>query len=548
MITNCAIKESALEILIVEDDASQRKTLSEIIFQEGFKVTACAMAEEALDYLRAGKIDVAIVDLRLPDLEENALLDKLSAFAADIPIVLNTGYASLRTASNAVNIGAFAYIEKRSDPSELIGHVHRAIGTRLKRRVEELESAVTARTSELIKANELLRNEITERKQAEKSLEKLAAFLENIIQQNPTSLWISDRHGMLIKANQACLDLFEVKDCKEVGLYNILRDSIIQQQGFMPLVENVFKKGEIARFEIDYNLSEIRHVEVDDSSQRILEVVVAPIKDSTGKVTNAIVQHKDITALRKAEGNLRQRESELAHIARVASMGEMVAIIAHEVNQPLHAISSYSDGACLRLKSGNADTAALVEAMEHITVEAHRASETIRRLRRLLRRHQPTRLTMSVNQAIRDAVSLIKRESLERKVQICLELAEDLPPIHADPIQIEQVILNLVRNAFDAMADIQDHEKRITILTCLRSDDSVEVAVHDTGVGYEPENEEKLFDAFFTSKSNGMGMGLAICRFLIESHSGKIWVETGKPRGAIFRFTLPVSLPGEVHA
>jgi len=161
-----------------------------------------------------------------------------------------------------------------------------------------------------------MHEDITARKQAEEKLAASEEFLNNVIEQSPVSLWISDSEGTLIKLNQSCRELFGATDEETVGKYNLFKDNLIEEQGFIPLVENVFEKGKIARFTIDYDLPRVEHVKVNGATHRILDVIVSPIKDIHGKVTNAIVQHKDITEAKKAEEELRQHREHLEEMVR----------------------------------------------------------------------------------------------------------------------------------------------------------------------------------------------------------------------------------------
>ena len=249
---------------------------------------------------------------------------------------------------------------------------------------------------------------------------------------------------------------------------------------------------------------------------------------------------KAAEALEAAQVELRQREAELAHLARVASMGEMAAALAHEMNQPLHAITNYAYGARRRLRKPGADPAAIAEAVAEIASEARRASQIIDRLRKFLRNREPRISTANINDVVRDVARLLEYAALDRGVTVRLALATRLPPLRVDSSQVQQVLVNLVRNAFDALIDAAPGRREVTLATRLVDENRVELSVADTGTGFAENVKEKMFEGFFTTKREGMGMGLAISRTIVEAHGGEIWAEANSPQGAVFRFTLPV--------
>ena len=243
---------------------------------------------------------------------------------------------------------------------------------------------------------------------------------------------------------------------------------------------------------------------------------------------------------RKAEEALRATEAELARAARILSMGEMATSVAHEVNQPLTSIV-LNGKACLRWLSGAApDLAEARESVAHIVEDATRAAEVISRIRALTAKNQAERGPIDVNEIV-EVVRLLTRAELERTgISFRTELGEDLPLVVADRIQTQQVLLNLVVNAADAMREVSGRSRELLVQTQARGA-AVLVAVRDTGAGLDPDGRVRIFDAFYTTKPGGMGLGLSISRSIVESHGGRLWVEPNEDHGATFRFTLPVS-------
>ena len=250
--------------------------------------------------------------------------------------------------------------------------------------------------------------------------------------------------------------------------------------------------------------------------------------------------------LREANESLRERgealqkvQSELAHVTRVMTLGELTASIAHEVNQPLAAIVT-NGNACLRWLGGA--TPNLLEgrqAVERIIKDSYRASEVISRIRSLVKKAPPRNDWVELNEVIVEVLELAHNEARRNLVEINEQLSDDLPRVRGDRVQLQQVILNLVVNGLEAIAKNKDGARELTVRTERDGDNMVSVAVSDTGQGLDAAQIERVFDAFYTTKTDGMGMGLAISRTIIESHGGRLWASANSPKGAVFQFSLP---------
>jgi C4-dicarboxylate-specific signal transduction histidine kinase len=256
---------------------------------------------------------------------------------------------------------------------------------------------------------------------------------------------------------------------------------------------------------------------------------------------------QDRTAeLRQANETLRERgetlqkvQTELAHVTRVMTVGELTASIAHEVNQPLAAIVTNSN-ACLRWLGGaqpNLDEAR--KAVDRIIKDSYRASDVISRVRALVKKTPARNDLVDLNEVIVEVLALAQNQARRAGVVLKRELATDLPRVRGDRVQLQQVILNLVINGLEAIANNKNGERELSISSGIDDSKDMTIAVRDTGEGLDPANLERVFDAFFTTKADGMGMGLAISRTIIESHGGRLWATPNSPRGAIFQFTLP---------
>lgn len=237
----------------------------------------------------------------------------------------------------------------------------------------------------------------------------------------------------------------------------------------------------------------------------------------------------------------RQHQAELAHFSRLSTIGEMSSALAHELNQPLCAIASSAKAALRMMKSGDWDSNELLEAMEEAGAQAERAGKIIHRTTKLVRKKEPHRSMVNIENIIDEAIALVEHEAQLKGITIQqVGPSEKLPMFEADAIQIEQVLLNLLRNSFEAMDDIKGSRHQVTIEVSRDESGAVQVAISDTGHGLPAGNIDRVFEHFFTTKSEGLGMGLSISRSIIETHGGLIWAERRSASGATFRFTLPI--------
>lgn len=227
-------------------------------------------------------------------------------------------------------------------------------------------------------------------------------------------------------------------------------------------------------------------------------------------------------------------------MARLSTMGEMATGLSHELNQPLSAIANYAGGIARHLERGSSTVDALTKSVEKIATQVERAGEIIRRLRRLVSKTGPQRSRVNIDDCILEVIKLAEPELRQKGITIELSLGDDSASIEVDSIQIQQVILNLVRNAIDAMDSIRCGERRMLIQRSAIENDSVEIVVRDTGIGLPSEVVEHLFEPFFTTKGEGLGMGLSISRSIIEAHGGRLEATSNSTGGATFRIVLPV--------
>ena len=294
----------------------------------------------------------------------------------------------------------------------------------------------------------------------------------------------------------------------------------------------------IARVEAGSDADHEFRLLMADGSVKHVHIVAHGVRARHGRV-EVIGALQDVTQQRRSDEALGQLRSELAHVARVTSLGTLTASIAHEVNQPLAGIITNAS-TCLRmLASEPPNVNGAREKVLRVIRDVNRASEVISRLRALFSKKPPTTERLDLNDATRDVVRLCRSELQRGNTLVRLELGGDLPPVMGDRVQLQQVIINLLRNAADAMSGIDDRPREILITTARDGGNRVCLSVRDSGVGFGPDGAEKLFDAFHTTKDDGMGVGLSISRSIIDSHRGRLWAVRNDGPGVTFSFSIP---------
>jgi PAS domain S-box-containing protein len=251
---------------------------------------------------------------------------------------------------------------------------------------------------------------------------------------------------------------------------------------------------------------------------------------------------------RESERRYREMQMELAHANRVATTGQLTASIAHEVNQPIAATVTNAQAALRWLDARPPDLDEVRQALARIVRDAHRAGDVIGRIRDLIKKAPPRTNSVDMNEAVREVIELIRGEAVKNGVSLQMELGKGLPLIKGDRVQLQQVVLNLIINAVQAVGAVADGAREVLITTAQADPNGVLVAVKDSGPGLAPASLERLFEAFYTTKPGGLGMGLSICRSIIEAHEGRVWVTANLPQGAVFQFTLPLERDETVPA
>jgi PAS domain S-box-containing protein len=275
------------------------------------------------------------------------------------------------------------------------------------------------------------------------------------------------------------------------------------------------------------------------SRRRYLSVSYSPLRPASDRVEAILVITRDLTDHVLASEALRSAQAELAHANRVAAMGQLTASIAHEVNQPIAATVINAQAGLRFLGAQAMDLNKIREILSEIVKDGNRAGEVISRIRDLIKKAPPRRDRWEINGAIREVIELTRGEAVKNGISVQMELADGLPLIRGDRVQLQQVLLNLIINAIEAMSDLGDGARELLISTGKIDSDGVLVTVRDSGPGLAPATLERVFESFYTTKPSGLGMGLSICRSIVEAHGGRLWASADIPRGATFQFTVP---------
>jgi PAS domain S-box-containing protein len=392
-----------------------------------------------------------------------------------------------------------------------------------KRVSEELDERVAQRTAELADAIQAL-----SAREAELQIQV------GLLQQLPVSAWTLKPDGTPDFVNQVWLDfsgqsLDYIRSHPEAWMAAIHPED--REAAARTLWEGVRARKGFA--------FESRSLRAGDGTYRRHLQQAVVLRDADGQVLRFVGTTTDIDDQKRAEETLRQVQADLAHVARVATLNAMTASIAHEVRQPLSGILTNASTGARMLAADPPNLAGAAETIQRTIRDANRASEVLKRLREMFSKKETASEPLDLNSAARDVIALSAGELERSATRLRTEFANDLPPIRGDRVQLQQVILNLLLNAAEAMAAIEDRPRDIVVYTGVHDGGHVELGVRDSGTGLDHIVVEKLFETFYTTKPNGMGVGLSICRSIIESHNGRLWATPNDGPGATFSFSIP---------
>jgi PAS domain S-box-containing protein len=367
--------------------------------------------------------------------------------------------------------------------------------------------------------NERLYNDLRERE----------ARIRRLVDSNIIGIMIGDSRGRILEANDALLDMLGYS--REDLIAGRLRWTKLTPPEWAPADEDALAQlsatGTCRPYEKEYSRRDGNRVPV-----LVGGAFFEPKRDE------GVVFVIDMTERKRAEEAFLKVQMQLAHANRVATTGQLSASIAHEVNQPITAAVTYALAARRWLSAEPPNFREVEEALSLIVKEANRAGEVVGRIRALIKKVPTRNDAVAINEAILEVIALTRTEAANNSVSVRKQLADGLPSVQGDRVQLQQVLVNLIINAIEAMRDIDTGERELLIST-RNEPDGVSVEVRDSGPGFAPAALDRVFDAFYTTKPGGLGLGLSICRSIIEAHNGRLWANPNVPRGASFQFALP---------
>ncbi|MGA2841269.1 MAG: PAS domain S-box protein [Steroidobacteraceae bacterium] len=405
----------------------------------------------------------------------------------------------------------------------------------LQRTHQRLESLVQERTQEVRQTNEALRQEIARRKRIEEKLRESRRKYRTLFETAPVGMFVTDGDGDVVEVNRAMARMIpkaelisSMRGSKSARITQIHPDGTEMKRSEFADARALREGKTIPEFELGARNRE--------GQVRWFSVSSAPMPVKT---YGAVVAHREITETKRLEEQERVQRMELARASRVNTMGEMAAAMAHELGQPLSTAMNFLTGCQLRLAAGDYDPAAVSDTISQALKYTEQAGDIIKNIRQFVRLHQPNMVLADIHAIIRDMAIFMEFESREHGAAIALALSADIPQLMLDAFEIKQLMVNLIKNGLEAMASVATVQRILTIGTKLRGRKWVEVTVADRGNGIASHDVANIFKPFFSTKPDGMGLGLVICRSIVESHGGKLSVNANVHGGATFTCLLP---------
>jgi signal transduction histidine kinase/CheY-like chemotaxis protein len=510
---------SPLRILYLEDEPKDAELIQATL--EGANVvcsvTRVESRPEFVGLLERGGFDLILADYTLPSFDGISALKMAKKVRPEVPFIFVSGTLEEEVGIEALKLGATDYLFKNR-LARILPSVQRAL--------REAEERI-------------------ERKRAEEALRRNEAYLAEAQRLSHTGSFGWDIAREDIYWSEETCRIFEVDSSTKPTVALVLQrthpeDKVLVGQ----LIESALKDRK--EFDFEHRLL------MPNGSVKYVRVVGHPSLNNesgnfefVGAVTDITERKQAEEALRRSEQRIREVQADLAHVTRVTTMGELTTSLAHEVNQPIAAAVTDAN-TCLRwLARDQPDLEEARAAASRVVKDATRAAEIIKRVRQLFKKGGPERELVDLNEITREMLFLLRSEAMQYSISIRTELAADLPRVTGDRVHLQQVLTNLIMNSIDAMKDV-DGTRELCIKSQRTEIGQLLISISDTGVGLPPQHADQIFDAFFTTKPDGTGMGLRISRSLVESHGGRLWAADNPPRGASFCFTLPTGVEEHV--
>ena len=498
-----------VRLLLIEDDQVDRIACQRALSRQQdrlFEILEADSARDGIEHARNSTPDLILLDYRLPDMPGMEVLTELGGLPQAPPIVMLTGVGDVATAIEAMRCGARDYLIKDAAGEYLV-----LLPTVIERVLREQQ----------VRAD---------KRRAEEALHLERDFNSAILATVGAVVIVLDPSGRIVRVNEACEAIsgyrFEELQGRLVWDLLLLPEEIeAVKQVFATLQSGMFP----SRFENSWRCK--------DGSQRFIAWSNTALTDSHGGVDYVIATGLDITERRAAEDQARRYQAEIERIYHQYALGAFASVFAHELNQPLAAIVSYSEASRRLLRSGR-DSGQLAHNIEQTALQAQRAAHIIRDIRHFLRRGAPDTTAQDLNSLVAKTAAQFAPEAELHGIHLEI-LPGEVPRVRIGHIAVEKVLLNLLHNALEAVRDGGNEGGTVTVRTQPDEAGYVRVSVTDTGPGIDPEDAKRLFQPFFTTKAEGLGMGLAISRTIVEAHGGRLWAEA-RQCGASFHLTVPV--------
>jgi PAS domain S-box-containing protein len=527
------LKVGKATILVVEDNHDLRHFLYDVLIDD-YNVMLAENGESALVSAHSTPPDLVITDLMMPQFDGEWLVRQLrqAPRLANVPVLVLSARADDTLRETLLEELVQDYLTKPFSSQELRARVRNLVAVKLT--VDILQKELNSQTSDI---RELTSGLVASRKSLQDSLLALQISERRwtgLYNNTTVGIALADREGRILSANPALQHMLGYADEEIVGVSFVEITEESQRAMTKRSVSGLFD-GAFGNYQVQKRYEK----RAGGFLWAHVSASLIPAVDKDGPRLAVIVE--DITSRKMAESSLATTQEELARVSRFTTMGELVASIAHEVNQPLSAIVTNSQAALRWLGRDQPDMHEVVAALNRVNRDAVLAGDVIARIRHFLSMGGIKRESVDVPRLIHDLLHMLQALIVDGGIQVDVHIAPDLPCLLADPVQIQQVILNLIVNAADALRDFPAAERVLSIEVTHDATEGVVVSVTDTGMGIAPEVEEKIFEALFSTKSEGLGMGLAISRTIVENHGGKLRLVPVMGRGAQFVFNVPVN-------
>jgi PAS domain S-box-containing protein len=524
-------------ILVAEDNAEMRCFITEVLSGE-YRVVTASDGAQALARALAQPPDLVLADLMMPTLGGDRLVAAMRASAAlaHVPVLVLSAKADEQLRLKLLAESVQDYLTKPFSVHELRARVRNLV--MMKRTRDALQKELATQDEDL---SQLTHDLIANSRALQRGLDALQESEQRwraVYENSAAGIALTDLNGQILAANPAFQSMvrYNEDELRAISMVQITPEDDLEtvRSRIAHLVD-----GKVGEYHVQ------RRYQRSDGNVIWANASVSLIPGSGNMAPMLLRIVEDITERKRAEEALAKAQGELARVSRVTSMGELAASIAHEVNQPLAAVVANGQ-ACLRwLATSPANEQEARQAVQRMVRDANLASAVIARIRGFLKRDALFKTQVRLEQVIADVISLVQDKAHIHGISLCARPAAGLAPVVGDRVQLQQVILNLVMNAIESMTSVTEQPRWVEVSADLDGSSGVSVAVCDTGAGLDPAHSDRIFDAFYTTKSDGMGMGLAISRSIVEAHGGRLWATANDGPGVTFQFTLP-SAPAEV--